>query len=101
MSPLVPTRPRPPAPTTINFRKILGEHALRYMDENPIAAIRLSDPAQTRIHTVNHELTDEERIKAGNNDYQIRGTIGFLWGLNEALRLMPYGTRRTIRSGVP
>ena len=85
--------PTPGTPYYFN-RRILGEHALRYMDENPIAAMRLSDPnAQTRIHTVGYELTDEERTKAGNNDYQIRGTIGFMWGLNEALRLRPYGTQ--------
>ena len=81
------------APTThaeeyYRIRRILGEHALRYMDENPIAAMRLSDPAQHRIHTVSYELTDEERAKAGNNDYQIRGTIGLLWRLNEGLRIM-------------
>ena len=62
------------------------------MAESPIASIRLSDPNQTRIHTVNYELTDEERVKAGNNDYQIRGTVGFGWPLAEKLRLMPYGT---------
>ena len=62
------------------------------MDENPIAAMRLSDPSETRIHTVNFELTDVERRQAGNNDYQIRGTIGMLWRLNEGLRVMPYGT---------
>ena len=83
--------PRRPAPAYYFNRRILGEHALRYMDENPIAAMRLSDPGQTRIHTVGYELTDEERTKAGNNDYQIRGTIGLIWGLNEALRIMPYG----------
>ena len=74
-------------PDYYKFRKILGEHALRYMDENPIAAMRLSDPGETRIHTVSYELTDEERTKAGNNDYQIRGTIGLLWRMNETLRI--------------
>ena len=54
--------------------------------------MRLSDSSQTRIHTVNFELTEVERRQAGNNDYQIRGTIGMLWGLNEGLRIMPYGT---------
>ena len=54
--------------------------------------MRLSDPAQSRIHTVNYELTDEERIKAGNNDYQIRGTIGLLWHTIETLRIMAHGT---------
>ena len=35
--------PTPGTPYYFN-RRILGEHALRYMDENPIAAMRLSDP---------------------------------------------------------
>ena len=83
-----------PTPGTdyYKIRKITGEHALRYMDENPIAAMRLSDPNQHRIHTVGYELTDEEWTKAGNNDYQIRGTIGLLHMMNEGLRIMPYGT---------
>ena len=81
-----------PGPDYYKVRRILGEHALRYMDENPIAAMRLSDPSQTRIHTVNFELTEVERRQAANNDYQIRGTIGLIWRLNEALRIMPYGT---------
>ena len=73
--------PVTPGKDCYRIRRIIGEHALRYMSENPITSIRLSDPRQTRIHTVNYELTDEERVKAGNNDYQIRGTIGFLWPL--------------------
>ena len=34
-----------PTPGTdyYKFRRILGDHALRYMDENPIAAIRFTD----------------------------------------------------------
>ena len=62
------------------------------MDENPLAAMRLSDPTQTRIYTINYELTNLERRQAENNDYQIRGTIGFIWRLIESLRIMPTGT---------
>ena len=36
--------PTPGNPYYFN-RRVLGDHALRYMDENPIAAMRLSDPA--------------------------------------------------------
>ena len=74
------------------IRRILGDHALRYMDENPLAAMRLSDPEQTRIHTIAYELDEIERRQAGNNDYQIRGTIGLIWRLIESLRIMPTGT---------
>ena len=35
---------QPQETTTTMCASILGEHALRYMDENPIAAMRLSDP---------------------------------------------------------
>ena len=43
-------------------RKILGDHALRYMDENPIAAMRLSDPSQAPPSTRStYELTEVER----------------------------------------
>ena len=86
-----PTQEEPvnQAPAYYRIRRILGEHALRYLDENPIASMRLSDPTETRIHVVNYELTEEERIKAANNDYQTRGTIGYLWRLNEELRLAP------------
>ena len=45
-------------------RHILGDHALRYMDENPILAMRLSDPTKVRIHTANYELTEVERRQA-------------------------------------
>lgn len=90
----------PPTPGTdyYKFRKILGEHALRYLDENPISAIRLADPDQTRIHTVNHELTTSERTQASNNDSQIRGTIGHLWLQNEILRVR---TADATRSWIP
>ena len=84
--------PPTPGDDYYRIRRILGEHALRYMDENPLAAMRLSDPDKTRIHTINYELSNTERSQAANNDYQIRGTIGFIWRLAESLRIMPPGT---------
>ena len=77
------------------IRRILGEHALRYLDENPLAAMRLSNPEQSRIHTINYELDETERRQASNNDYHIRGTIGLIWRLIESLRIRPAGTPRT------
>ena len=81
-----------PGTGVYRIRRILGDHALRYLDENPLASMRLSDPTKTRIHTIAYELDEIERRQAGNNDYQIRGTIGFIWRLIESLRIMPTGT---------
>ena len=81
-----------PGTGVYRIRRILGDHALRYMTRNPLAAMRLSDPEQTRIHTIAYELDEIERKKAGNNDYQIRGTIGLILRLSEGLRIMPTGT---------
>ena len=44
--------PVTPGDDYYRIRRILGEHALRYLDENPTASFRLSDPSQTRIHTI-------------------------------------------------
>ena len=38
------TLPTPGTDYYFDSVRSLGEHALRYMDENPIAAMRLSDP---------------------------------------------------------
>ena len=90
-----PARTTRPTPGTDYYKLPQASSAstpCAIINENPIAAMRLSDPTQSRIHTVNYELTDEERIKAGNNDYQIRGTIGLLWHTIEMLRIMAHGT---------
>ena len=59
--------PQRKAPDYYFVRKIARrDHALRYMDENPIAAMRLSDPTRRPASTPSdYELTDEERAKAG------------------------------------
>ena len=56
--------PVTPGTGVYRIRRILGDHALRYMDENPLAAMRLSDPTKTRIHTIAYEL-DRDRAPSG------------------------------------
>ena len=62
------------------MRRILGEHALRYISEHNPSQLRFADPTQKRIETIAHELTDVDRVKAANADQFIRGEIGHLWG---------------------
>ena len=44
-SPTAPDDVPTPGTGYYRYRHILGDHALRYMDENPILAMRLSDPS--------------------------------------------------------
>lgn len=67
-------------------RRILGDHALRFVSEHNPSQLRYADPSQRRIETVAHELTNEDRLRAACADQYIRGDIGYIWGINEFLR---------------
>ena len=71
------------------IRRILGQHALRYIAEHNPSQLRYADPAVHRVETIAHELTDTERVQAANSDEYIRGQTGLLWGFNEFMRYTP------------
>ena len=71
------------------IRKILGDHALRYIAEHNPSQLRYVDPTVHRVETIAHELTDQERVQAANSDEYIRGQTGLLWGFNEFMRYTP------------
>ena len=71
------------------FRKILSEHAERFISEHNVLQLRYADPDQARIYKVVEELTPEQRVQAANTDQFSRGHIGWLWRLIEAFRIMP------------
>ena len=81
--------PTTPGTHYYRIRRILGDHALRYIAEHNPSQLRYADPSVHRVETISHELTDQERVQAANTDEYIRGKTGFLWGLNELMRLMP------------
>ena len=85
----VQSDPVTPGNDFYRFRRILGDHALRYVAEHDPGTLRFADPHQKRINTISHELTDENRVKAANTDEFTRGTIGQLWGICEGLRVLP------------
>ena len=89
---LTAPRARPPAPATTAFAASSASTRCDTWTRTLSPPCGLSDPNQTRIHTINYELDDTERRRASNNDYQIRGTIGFIWRLIESLRIMPKAT---------
>ena len=68
------------------FRRIIGEHALRYMAEHDPSTLRFADPLQVRIDTVSHELSDLDRTRAANTDQYIRSTAGKVWSILHFLR---------------
>ena len=71
------------------IRRILGQHALRYIAEHNPSQLRYVDPTVHRVETIAHELTDQERVQAANSDEYIRGQTGLLWGFNEFMRYTP------------
>ena len=71
------------------IRRILGQHALRYISEHNPSQLRYADPSVHRVETIAHELTDQERVQAANSDEYIRGQTGLLWGFNEFMRYTP------------
>ena len=77
-----------PGTDFFRFRKILSEHANRFINEHNVLQLRYADPDQSRIYKVVEELTPEQRIKAANTDQWTRGHIGWLWRLIESFRLM-------------
>ena len=76
--------PTTPGTDYYRIRRILGDHALRYIAEHNPSQLRYADPSVHRVETISHELTDRRASAGGEHaDEYIRGKTGFLWGLNE------------------
>ena len=73
--------PITPGDDYYRFRRVLGEHAQRFVTEHNPATLRYDehDEDHHRIEHVAHELTDENRQKAGNVSLHVRDYIGWLW----------------------
>ena len=84
--------PPTPGDDSYRFRHRIGEHCARLMVEHNPASRRYLDPEQVRIEHLAHELSNEDRMAAGNVSHWARERLGALWLRNNAFRQMPYGT---------
>lgn len=84
--------PVTPGTDFYRFRGILAEHAHRFLTEHNPANLRLADPLYDRIEHIAHELTNEDRSRAGNVSSWTRELIGYLWWRIEQFRVLPFGT---------
>ena len=71
--------PVTPGTDFYRYRRILAEHAHRFLIEHTGGNVRLTDPDQHRIETLAHELTNDDRERVGNVSEYIRTLIGYLW----------------------
>ena len=65
-------------------------HNLRH--ELNAALFRVDSPEHLRIEHVAHELSNEDRVRAGNATLELRARNGRLWERNERFGRMPFGT---------
>ena len=84
--------PTTPGTDFYRFRSILAEHAQRFLTEHNPANLRLASPLHDRIEHIAHELSNEDRTRAGNVSSWTRELIGYLWWRIEQFRQLPYGT---------
>lgn len=89
--------PVPPTPGTdfYAFRKVLDEHAHRILIETNAAHLQMTKETERRIEHIAHELSNPDRIKAGNVSELLRGNVGHLWQEIHAFVAMPWGTTET------
>ena len=82
--------PTTPGTHYYRIRRILGDHALRYIAEHNPSQLRYADPSVNRVETIAHELTDQERVQAGNAPTSIfGGRLAFFGGSMRAMRPTP------------
>ena len=84
--------PVTPGDDYYRFRGILDSHAQRFLVEHNPASLRVADPLHARIEHISHELSDADRMNAGNVSEWTREKIGYLWWRVEHFRAMPFGT---------
>ena len=92
----VPLQEHPTTPGTdfYRLRHILDEHAHRFRTEHN-AATMIYETMEHRIEHIAHELSPEDRLRAGNVSLKIRSDIGQLWRRVHRFAKMPYGTTET------
>ena len=71
--------PVTPGSDFYRYRRILAEHAHRFLIEHTGGNVRLTDPEEQRIETLAHELTNNDRERVGNVSEYVRTLIGYLW----------------------
>ena len=87
----VETFPVTPGDAFYKFRRIVAEHAHQFRHEHNTANL-VYESLEHRIETVAHELSDTDRMKAGNVSVKVRSDIGYLWRLIHDFVKMPFGT---------
>ena len=86
------TEPTTPGTDFWKFRNILGSIAHEFRHELNPALLRADDVETLRIEHVAHELSNEDRNRAGNATMELRARNGRLWERIHQFVKMPVGT---------
>ena len=78
--------PVTPGDDFYKFRDILSHHAHRFVVEHNPANLRYTNTDDRRIEHLAHELSNQDRMRAGNVSSLVRPNIGHLWGTHPPLR---------------
>ena len=83
---LVPTTP---GDDFYRFRRIIADHAHRFLIEHNAANLQHTKRDLFRIEHLSHELTNDDRMRAGNVSELVRPHLGYLWVLLHEFAKMP------------
>ena len=78
-----------PGDAFYKFRDILSHHAHRFVVEHNPSNLRYTNTDERRIEHLSHELSNQDRMRAGNVSSLVRPNIGHLWERIHKFVLMP------------
>lgn len=88
----VTTDPVNPGPDFYRFRHHVGQAADHFEDRFSLDKINMRKATAHRITQIAGELSDDDRLKAGNGSLKLRTDNGYLWRRIHDFRGMPFGT---------
>ena len=86
---LIVQEPVTPGDPFYKFRDILSHHAHRFVVEHNPANLRYTNTDERRIEHLAHELSNVDRMRAGNVSSLVRPNIGHLWERIHKFVLIP------------
>ena len=93
--------PTTPGDYFYKFRGILGDHANRFLTEHNPANLRYTNTSDRRIEHIAHELSNVDRMRAGNVSALVRQNIGHLWErIHAFVKMDPEGDWQTERDAL-
>ena len=86
---LLVQEPVTPGDPFYKFRDILSHHAHRFVVEHNPSNLRYTNTDERRIEHLSHELSNQDRMRAGNVSSLVRPNIGHLWERIHKFVLIP------------